>query len=289
MGRPRARGTITRCGARNECGAALFLTFLMMLVLSGLALAVGVFSQHSHAVGKAQRLDRQAFYVAEAGLARARQQMAVGTWSAATCPSASPCAESFPDTDPVGQYQVTITGSGPYTITSDGYVPNATTWVARRQVSASNVSTYTNLSRNPNVVGLASSSNGSNTPDQAKDGQTNTNWKADTNGSGSWLAMDFQAATSLDQTSIKEDNNIDGLTIEWSDDNASWTAASGLSVVESPSKTWTATFTLTAHRYVRAQFTSVPSNKKASVSEMDTYNTASSTVSLTSGTIATQW
>jgi hypothetical protein len=260
-----------------------------MLVLVGLATAVGVFSQNSLLTGKSQLLDRQAFDVAEAGLQRARQALAAGTWSASSCPSGSPCTESFPPGTPIGQYQVTITGSNPYTITSNGYVPDATTWSARRQTVSSNVSTFTNLARSPGVVGSASSSNGSNTPDLAKDGSTSTKWQANTNGSDSWLAMDFQIAMTLDQIIVREDANIDGLTIEWSDDNSSWTVASGLSVVESPSQTWTATFTATSHRYFRSQFTSVPANKKVTVEELETYNTAGGTVSLTTGDFSTQW
>ncbi|MBI4323229.1 MAG: discoidin domain-containing protein [Candidatus Omnitrophica bacterium] len=270
-------------------GAVLVLTFFFLLVLAGLAVAVGLFAHNSLLTGKQQVLDRQAFYLAEAGVQRARQQVAAGAWSAATCTSGSPCTESFPSSSAIGQYQVVITGSNPYTITADGYLPDAATVVARREVTLSTVTTYTNLSRNPNAVASASSSKGDNTPDQAKDGSTSTNWESNTKGSGSWLAMDLQLATTLNSIIVKEDDNIDGLTIEWSDDASSWTGAAGLSVVESPSKTWTATFTAASHRYFRAYLTSVPSSKRAAIDELETYNTASSAVSLDRGTFSTQW
>ena len=275
------------CSVRlDEQGAILFLTFLMMVVLAGLALAVGVFSQNSLVTGKSQSLDKQAFYIAEAGLQRARQAIVAGTWTAAPSPG-NVYTESFG----TGEYQVTVVdnGNSTDTITSDGYVPSQTTTVAKRKAVASNVSVSTNLSLNPNVIASASSSKGSDTPDQAKDGNTSTTWQANTNGSGSWLALDFQTTPTLDKIVIKEDNNIDGLTIEWSDDSSSWTAPSGLSVVESPAKTWTATFTATSHRYFRSRLTSVPSNKKAAVQEMESYNTVSNTVSLSRGTLTTQW
>ena len=270
-------------------GAVLLLTFLMMLVLAGLVAAVGIFAHNSLLTVKTQLLDQQAFAVAEAGLARARQQLAAGTWNAGTCTSGSPCTESFPPTNATGQYQIVITGSNPYTVTSSAYLPNSTTVAARRQATLSTVTSYANLSRNPNAAAFASSSRGDHTPEEAKDGQTNTHWQSDTKGSGSWLAMDAQLVTTLNNIIVKENDNIDGLTIEWSDDASSWTGAAGLSVVESPSKTWTATFTAASHRYFRAYLTSVPSSQRAEIDELETYNTASSAVSLDRGTFSTQW
>lgn len=275
----------------SESGAALLLTFLMMLVLSGLAAGVGLFAHHSLLTAKHALMDQQAFFLAEAGAQRARQQIAAGAWTASSCPSGTPCTESFPSSNAIGQYQVTITGSNPYTITVDGYLPDAATVVARREVTLSTVTTDPNLSRNPNTVASASSSKGDHTPDNAKDGSTSTNWESNTKGSGSWLGMDLQLATTLNQIIVKEEDNIDadGLTIEWSDNGSSWTAASGLSVSGSPGPTWTATFTATSHRYFRAYLTSVPSSKRAAIDELEMYNTAGSGVSLDRGTFSTQW
>ena len=98
--------------------------------------------------------------------------------------------------------------------------------------------------------------------------------------------MDYTSATTLNQIVVEEKNFIDALTIESSDNASTWTVVSGLSVVESPSKTWTATFTATSHRYFRAQFTDVPSGKKASVTELKSYN---SSFSLGTGSVTTQW
>ena len=47
----------------DQRGAALMLTFLLMLVLTGITLAVGVFAQNSLVTGKSQLLDQHAFDV----------------------------------------------------------------------------------------------------------------------------------------------------------------------------------------------------------------------------------
>ena len=265
-------------------GAALLLSFLVMLVLSGLALATGVFSHNSLMIGRSQLLDKQAFYITEAGWQRARQAFVASTWTAASSPG-NTYTESFG----AGEYKVTLVNNGDttYTVTAEGYLPNQTTTIAKRQVVEANIPyTLTNLSLA--AAASASSSQGSSAAGNANDGSLSTKWQAGANGSGSWLAMDYGSATTLDQIIIQEDNNIDGLTIEHSDDASTWTVASGLSVVESPAKTWTATFTATSHRYVRAQFTSVPSNKKAAVNEMESYNTSSART-LGKGSVTTQW
>ena len=267
----------------SEHGAALLLALLMMLVLAGLATAVGIFSHNSLLTGKSQLLDKQAFYTAEAGWQRARQALMAQTWTAASSPG-NTYTESFGP----GEYRVTIVDNGDltYTITAEGYIPNQTATVARRQAIEANVPTRTNLSLT--ATALASSSQGNNLPSNANDGSTATAWVAGTMGSGSWLAMDFGSATTLNQIIIRENDNIDGLTVESSTDASTWTTVSGLSVVESPAKRWTANFSSTSARYFRARFTSVPSNKRASVQELESYNT-SGAVTLGKGTFRTQW
>ena len=270
---------------RSQRGAALFITFLVMLVLSVLAMAAGVFSHNSLMTGRSQSLDKQAFYVAQAGIQRARQQLIAGNWTAASSPG-NTYTESFG----AGEYQVTIVdnGSSLYTITSGGYVPTQSSYRARRQLSEANISVSSSNGTNKSLTATASasSSNGSNTPDKANDGSNSTNWEAGTNGSGEWLAMDHGSATSLDKIIVKEQNFIDGVAIEYSDNGSAWTAVSGLSVVESPSKTWTATFTETSHRYFRSVLTASSSSKKVSIDEMQNYDSSSS---LGAGQVTTSW
>ena len=257
------------------------MTFLIVIIITAIAAGVGLFAHNSLLTGKTQLLDKQAFYIAEAGRERARQALVAGTWS-----GGNTYTESFG----AGEYKVTISGSSPYTITSEGYVPNQTATVASRQAVESGVTSFTNLSRNPNVIAFASSSNGTNTPDKAKDGLTTNQWRANTNGSGSWLAMDFQVAAALNQIIIREDANITSLTIEWSDDNSTWTVVSGLSITTTGSgnsEVYTASFTAASHRYFRSRFTGVPGGSKAAVKEMETYNTGS--IALGQGTFTTAW
>jgi hypothetical protein len=274
--------------APDNRGAVLLLTFFMMLVLSGLVTAVGVYSHHSQLTARSQWLDRRALYIAESGWQRARQALAAGTWAGTVSPG-NTYTESFGG----GEYSVTVVASSScasscnYAITSSAYVPNQTSPLARRQVAESAVPVTVTLGTNFSLAATASasSSNGGNTPANAKDANSATRWEAGTNGAGSWLAMDYGSATSLNRIMVDEHANITNLTIEYSDNGTSWSAPAGLSVSNS-STTWTANFTPESHRYYRARFTGVPSGRKASVREMRSYTTS---VSLSTGDVTSQW
>jgi len=271
---------------RGERGAALLLTFLMLLVFAGLALAASVASHNSLLIGKAAVADWQASYVAEAGLQRARQALVAGTWSAAASPG-----NTYTETFGAGEYSVTIVDNGgdDYTITSEGYVPSEANPAAQRQMVedgiAVTVSDGTNLALS--ATASASSTNGGNVASNAKDGDNGTKWEAGTNGSGQWLAMDLGSSLSLNKIVVEESNRIDGVSIEASDNGSSWSAVSGVSVVEDPNKTWTATFTAVSHQHFRAVFTASDSDKKVSVKEMECYSSALS--SLGNGEVGVLW
>lgn len=275
-------------GGRSSAtrGVALLVTFLLMLVLSGLALAVGVFSHNSLVGSKAELLDKQAFYIAEAGWQRARQALVASTWLAAAVPG-NTYTESFG----AGEYRVTVVdnGDGTDTITSDGYVPNQPLAAARRRVVETGLSASTSGSTNlsPSAAAIAASSQSGvgNQPANANDGNTATKWQASIKGSGEWLRLDFGSATTLNQAIIVEHSDIDGVTVEASSDGSTWATVTGLSVVESPSKTWTAVFTSTSARYFRAIFTS-PSNGTAGVKEFESYDAV---LTLGQGAVTTQW
>jgi len=268
----------------QQRGAALLTTFLLMLVLSGLALAVGIFSNNSLVGGKSQLHDAQAFYIAEAGLQRARQQLVAENWSAGS---------SYTESFGAGQYEVSIVDNGDstYTLTSNAYIPDSTNTIAQRQAVASSVAVTTgsgNLSLD--ATASASSSKGSNTPEQANDDGAGTYWQANTQGDGEWLAMDYSSATTVDQIVVKENDKIAGVNIQWSTDGSSWTTVSGLSVTESPAKTWTCTFTAASKRYFRGVFTASGSQQRVSVEEFESYDTSSSGLTLTDeGTFTTAW
>lgn len=273
----------------NQRGAALLLTFLMMLVLSGLALAVGINGQNSQLIARDTYTDRLAVYVSEAGWQRARQQIVAGNWTAAAAPG-NTYTEDVTAADGatvLGQYQVTLIdhGSSEYQITSSGYVPNTTNYTARRQIVEYEITASSSGGTNYSLTATAaaSSSNASYPASNANDGNTSTRWEASSNGDA-WLRMDYGSATTLNQIIVNEQSHIDDVTIEWSDDASSWTTASGLSVTESGGN-WTATFTAVSHRYFRASI-DAPSSKKPSVKEMESYSTSSA---LSAGSVATQW
>ena len=262
-------------------------TFLLMLVLSTLALAVSVFTSNSLATGKTQFQDKGAHYLAEAGWQRARQALIAGTWTAAAAPG-----NSYTESLGAGEYQVTIVdnGSSSYTITSDGYVPSIATSAARRRLleSALSVTMSNGTNQSLTATASASSSSGAHTASKANDGDLGTFWGASNQGDGEWLNMDYGGSPpTLNRVVIDEDANIDGITLAYSDDGSSWTTYPGLTVVESPAQTWTLSFTAAAHRYARATFTASASNKKVSVKEMESYNRLPS--ALGAGAVTTQW
>ena len=272
---------------RSQRGAVLFLTFLLMFLVTGLAVAAATLAQNSQMTGKSQFLDKAALYIAEAGQQRARQTLVAGTWTASASPGTT-YTESFG----AGEYRVTIVdlGGNQYSITSEGYVPSQAVSAAKRRLleNSINVTVSNGTNQSLTATATASSTNGSNVASNAKDGSNSTKWKAGTDGSNEWLRMDFGGSPpTLNKIVIGEDANIDGVSIQFSSNGSSWSTASGLSVVESPSKTWTATFTAASYRYARALFPSSGSSKKVSVNEMQSYNASIS--ALGAGEVTTSW
>ncbi len=271
---------------RDTRGAVLVITFIMMLVLAGLALAVGVFSQNSLLTGKSQLLDKQAYYIAEAGWQRARQTISAGTWVGST--TGTTYTESFG----AGEYSVTITTNSAgddYTVVSSGYVPSQSAYVARRQITedslGATISNGTNYSLT--ATATASSASSGHAATSANDNDNSTYWQANVGGNGEWLKMNYGASpATLNKIIILEKSNIAGITLEYSDNDSTW-SSSGVTVTNSGS-TWTATFTPIAHRYFRATFTSSGASHKVSVKEMQGYN-ATVTLDTTNTDVTTTW
>ena len=280
-----------RARRSNERGAALLIAVLFLLMLIGLATAAAIHCQTSQLTSRSQLLDKQAFYIAEAGVQRARQALEVGTWALS-----STNVESFG----AGEYSVAITDNGScspgasgceLTLTASAYIPSSSSYQARRQLIEDQVpATVSNTNLSLTATASASSSSSGHAASSSKDDSLSTYWEANTAGSGEWLSMDHGSAVTLDQIVIEEENRINGVNIQYSDDGSSWTTASGLSVVESPSKTWTCDFTATSHRYFRAVFTASGGSHKVSVQEMRDYNTANATVAVDGyGNYNTSW
>ena len=272
-------------GTRRR-GAVLFITFLLMLVLAGLALAVGVASHNSLSGGRGQLHDKQAAMIAEAGWQRARQALVAATWAAATSPG-NTYTESFGS----GEYSVTIVdnGNSTYTITSSGYVPSQASAVAQRRVVETSVPLTISSNLSLAATPTASSSQASHPATDATDNSTSTFWRADTQGSGEWLRLDYGSATAVNQLVIAERQNITALSaVQYSSDASSWTAVPSLSVSTSGSgdnQTYTANFTATSARYFRVTFTSVASNQRVAVDELRSYGIAA----FGTGTFSTLW
>jgi Tfp pilus assembly protein PilX len=279
--------------ASRRRGAALLLTLLMMIMLCGLALAVGVSAHNSLLTGRMALQDKQAYYIAEAGLQRARQALSAGTWAAA-----SGSGNSYTESFGAGVYVVTIvdnaatttvSGSTDYTITSEAYIPSQSNYQARRQVheyeADVDVST-TNYSLT--ATASASSADGSHPASNAKDGDTSTKWKAGSN-DDAWLQMDYGSAVSLDLLVTREDSNIDGIaSVQYSDDGSAWTSVAGLTVTEPSSKVWHADFTAASHRYFRVTYT-IGSSKKGQVKELQSYGGSGSVTFSDDGEVTTEW
>lgn len=271
---------------KDERGAAVLLTFLLMLVLSGLALAVGVAGHNSVVGGRSQLLDKQAFYIAEAGWQKARTQLTAGSWSA---------GNTYTESFGAGEYKVTIAnnGDGTYTLTSEGYVPDQTNTVARRQVVEANLSVTTgdtNLATS--ATASASSSSGSHTADKANDASTSTHWKANDE-EEAWLQLDFGSAQALDKVVMKEKGKkIEEIEVQYSSNGSSWTTKAEAEDEDHPlsrgDRTWTITFSATSARYWRIFIEEADS--KPRVYELEAYHTAGGgSTRLGEGAFTTSW
>jgi hypothetical protein len=263
---------------------------MLMLILGGLALAVGTASHNSVAGARSQFLDRQAFYLAETGWQRARQAIVAGTWTA---------GNTYQESFGPGEYRVAIVdnGNGTYTITSDGYLPTYAFCSAnpqhcrasRRVTEAAVPVTLSGTNWSLTATASASSEQSSHPASDANDGSTSSFWRAETRGSGQWLQMDYGSSLTLNQIVIEENGNITGLSsVQYSADGSSWSGVPGLSVNSSGSgnnQVWTADFTATGARYFRVTFTASGSNNRVSVEEFQSYGSTS----MGQGSFTTTW
>lgn len=255
---------------RNEKGIALILVFVTMVVLSGVALAFLSIVNYEIGSSGAGLRNMQAFYIAEAGLAKARWALGEGDagWSETD--------EAFGE----GTYTATIANNGDdtYTITSDGYVPDSANPLAQRQVVESDIAVTSNLSLG--ATASASSVQGQNTADKAKDGDAGTKWKSNIK-NGSWLKLDFGSSTTFDRIVI-DGANIDSYAIEYSPDDV--VPYQGVAnIVELPA--WTFSFDSVSARYLRLSV----NGDRPEINELETYDIAGGGVNLGQGEFATSF
>lgn len=286
------RGLSKRRGnrrTRHNDGAVLIATLLVLVTLTVIVLAfVTMISYEIKSAGTVLD-DMKALYIAEAGLAKAR-------WALTTDAQGVGWGESgavFGD----GTYTVTTldNGDGTYTITSDGYVPDDTTPVAKRRVQEKNVPFSIGSPPNLSLAAAASASSvkGSNTADKAKDGAYNTKWQASgtpSAGSPEWLAVDFGSAVSFDRVVFDEPsgNSITVYVLQHSSDGMTWTAV-GNPVASVVGQTTTVDFDSTDGRHLRIYITG-STRRDPAINEFESYNIAGGGVpTLGQGKFVTAW
>lgn len=273
---------------KNQRGAVLLATFIILLTLTVILAAVTFRVRYEIKSTSTALLDRKAFYIAEAGLAKAR-------WALTTDGQAvgwSETGTSFGG----GTFTVTTTdnGDGTYTIVSDGYVPDDTNPLARRRVQEKNIpvsgAAPTNLSLA--ATAGASSEKGGNTADKANDGSNGSQWKADGTPSVAapeWLSMDFGSAATFDKVTFDEPagNEITAYEIQYSSNGSSWSAVSN--AVESVSgSVTTVTFDSVSARYHRIYITA-STKKDPGIKEFESYDTSTGAATLGQGKFVTAW
>lgn len=247
-------------------GFVLIFTLAILLALSGLAYAaLWLFSTEIRSAG-AGLLNMRAFYMAEAGRAKARYALSTGAqsvgWGEANA--------SFGG----GVYTVTTAYSDPptnqhMTITSDGYIPDATNPIARRRVVEANIplgaGSGTNLSLASNgTVAYSSPYQGQNGPDETIDGAQNTGWVSGVKQT-SWIYLDYGSAKTVGRI-VVSGSKINSIVVSYSNNGSSWTAVSN----PSGALPGTRTFDAVTARYLRLDITS-DSNHKAQVNEFESY------------------
>lgn len=217
----------------------------------------------------------QAFYIAEAGLAKARWALSTGGEAVGWTETDISFAE--------GTYTLTTTDNGDdtYTITSDGYIPDDTNPIAKRRVIEKNIpitaGSGTNLSLT--ATALASSVVGGFIASNANDGNSASKWKSSVN-NGSWLRLDFGSSTTFDRV-VSNGSKINSYTIEYSNDGVTYQEVANL--VESPTRTFT--FDSVSAQYLRVSL----NGNRPEVIELQSYNSAGGGFTLGQGSFVTSW
>lgn len=264
----------------RERGAVLILAFVILVGLSGVLLAfLAMVSHEIRSVGAGLR-NMEAFYIAEAGRAKAR-------WALTAGGQVIPWGETVEPFGPgKGTYIVTTDYFGPpedqrVIITSSGYIPDNINPIARRKVVEKDIpvtSGYINLSLA--ATASASSETGAFIAAKANDGDSSSKWKSAVD-NGSWLKMDYGSSTSFDKI-IFDGSKIDSYVIEYSNDDSTWVEMSN--PVEDP--IGTVTFDSVSVRYLRFSVT----GNKPEINEFESYYIAGGeSAILAQGTFVTSW
>lgn len=266
----------------NKKGIVLLLVLVILIVLSLVAFAyLSMISYEMKSVGTGLN-NMRAFYIAEAGRAKAR-------WALTTGEQAVGWGESNISFGG-GTYTVrTAYSDRPtnmhVTITSDGYIPNSASPIARRTVVEKDIPFFAKGGKNLSLasggtVATSSPYQGGNDPGQAIDGITSTGWISSVKAT-SWLALDYGSAKTVSRV-IVDGSKITSIVVQYSNDGTSWTDVSN----PSGALPGTRTFDSVSARYLKLVITS-DASEKAQVNEFESYTNASGTPTLDTGSFVT--
>ena len=259
---------------RNRKGALLIMVFIVMVALSGIAFAYMTMVRYEIMSAGAERWNVQAFYLAEAGLAKARWALTDGEEVVGWGESDTALGE--------GTYTVTTVDNGDstYTITSSGYVPDDTNPLAQRRVIERNIAVTGSPNLSLTATASASAVQGGFVAANANDGDSGTKWKSSVNGD-SWLKLDFGSSTTFDRI-VYSGAKITSYSIEYSADDAAWNSVTN--PVEAPAGT--VNLDSVSAQYLRFNV----SGNKPEVNELESYNIGGgSGNNLGQGNFITSW
>ena len=267
---------------RNKKGVIIIFVLLILVALMGVALAFWYAVNSEIKSAGAGLLNAKAFYVAEAGRAKARWALTSGAQAVGWGETSSPFGAGK------GTYIVTTAYSDPpanqhVTIISDGYIPDNTNVKARRQVAENNIliGSGTNLSLGSNGTEASSSPyQGNNEPEEAIDANTNTGWISSVKAS-SWLSLDYDSQKTVSRV-VVNGSKITSIVVQYSNNGTNWTNV----LNPSGALPGTRTFTPVTAQYLKLVITS-GANEKAQVNEFESYTGASGATTLDKGKFAT--
>lgn len=264
---------------KREKGAILIMVFVVMVALSGVAFAfLTMISQETKSAGTGL-LNMQAFYIAEAGRAKAR-------WALTTDGQTAGVWGESDTSLGEGTYNVTTVdnGDGTITITSDGYIPDDTSPLIMRRVLEKDITTVSGSSNNLALDAIASDSStfGGNVAANANDDNSSTRWRSGVNGN-SQLQLDFGSATEFDKV-VFDERQFSSYAVQYSSNASTWNSVTGATTTVAGNVT-TVTFDGVTVRYVRLDI----NGNRPSVYEFETYLTTATGIGLERGEFATSW
>jgi len=276
----------------NKKGVVLLLVLVILVGLSLVAFAFLSMSSYEIKSAGAGLLNMRAFYIAEAGRAKARRDLTTG----AKAPGWGESDISFGG----GTYTYTTAYSDApakkrVTITSYGYIPNNANPIARRTVVEKDIpfsAQGTNLSLATNGTTAKSSPyQGQNVPEQTIDGSGITGWVSSVKAI-SRLALNYGSQKSVSRV-VVSGSKIISVVVKYSNNDTVWndvTSDTNWTDVSNPSGALpgTRTFTAVNAKYLKLVITS-DTNDKAQVNEFESYTSASGTPTLDKGSFVTSW